>query len=199
MSGSGERLGILGGTFDPPHIGHLASAVNALSALSLNRVLLVVANRPWQKVGTRQISPAEVRLEMVRNAVRGLRGLEASDCEIVRGGDSTTAETVQEFRAEDPTRELFVILGRDAAAGLLTWRSPETIRDLSTIAVVDREHSSGGQMPPGWSSVEVAMPRLDVSSSDLRQRVRDGRPLDVLVPAAVIEVIVEHHLYGVGR
>src|SRR5689334_11694983 len=115
----GERLGIFGGTFDPPHVGHLVTAVNVRHELALDRVLLVVSNVPWQKVGTRTISPASARFEMVQAAVADVDGLEASRIELDAGGPSYTADTLATLLADEPARELFVILGADAAAGLL--------------------------------------------------------------------------------
>src|SRR5688572_24527067 len=124
-----ERLGIFGGTFDPPHVGHLVSAVNVRHELALHRVLLVVNNLPWQKTGTRPISPAEDRFGMVEAAVADVEGLEASRLEIDAGGPSYTADTLATLLTEDPTRELFVILGADAAAGVLTWERCDEVRD----------------------------------------------------------------------
>src|SRR5206468_2026144 len=100
----GERLGIFGGTFDPPHVGHLAAAVNVRHELQLDRVLLVVNNEPWQKVGSREISPAVDRLAMVAAAVGAVEGLEASSIELEAGGPSYTADTLAALRGEDPTR-----------------------------------------------------------------------------------------------
>ena len=99
----GERLGIFGGTFDPPHVGHLVTAVNARHELGLDRVLLVVSNVPWQKVGTREISPAEARLAMVEAAVADVEGLDASRLELDAGGPSYTADTLATLLAEDPS------------------------------------------------------------------------------------------------
>src|SRR3954453_22414391 len=107
-----ERLGIFGGTFDPPHVGHLVAAINVRHALALDRVLLTVAHRPWQKVGARPLSPAADRLAMVAATVAQIDGLEASDLELRRGGDSFTADTVAELVAADPTAELYVIVGQ---------------------------------------------------------------------------------------
>ena len=111
------RLGVFGGTFDPPHVGHLVTAVNVRHALSLDRVLLVVANVPWQKVGERTVSPAEDRLAMVEAAARGVAGLEVSRLEIDRGGPSYTADTLGHLHAAHPGVELFLIVGSDAAGG----------------------------------------------------------------------------------
>jgi nicotinate-nucleotide adenylyltransferase len=191
----GERLGIFGGTFDPPHVGHLVTAVNVRHELGLDRVLLVVNDQPWQKLGTRDITPAEDRFAMVEAAVGKVEGLEASRIEIERGGMSYTADTLAALRAEDPGSELFVILGTDAAQGLPTWERADEVRDLATIVVVERPGSGEGQPPPGWSWKRVEVPRLEVSSTDLRARVADGRPLDYLLSAEVIETIADRGLY----
>jgi nicotinate-nucleotide adenylyltransferase len=192
---TGERLGIFGGTFDPPHVGHLVTAVNVRYELSLDRVLLVVADRPWQKVGTRDISPADDRFAMVEAAVGDVEGLEASRIELDRGGMSFTADTLSELLAGDPTRHLYVILGSDAAVGLPGWERADEVRALSTIVVVERPGSGEGLPPPGWSWVRVEVPRLEVSSTDLRARVIDGRPLDYLLSPAVIDTIERRGLY----
>jgi nicotinate-nucleotide adenylyltransferase len=192
---TGERLGIFGGTFDPPHVGHLVTAVNVRYELSLDRVLVVVADRPWQKVGTRDISRAEDRLAMVEAAVGDVEGLEASRIELERGGMSYTADTLSELLAGDPTRHLYVILGSDAAVGLPGWERADEVRALSTIVVVERPGSGEGLPPPGWSWVRVEVPRLEVSSTDLRARVIDGRPLDYLLSPAVIDTIERRGLY----
>jgi nicotinate-nucleotide adenylyltransferase len=191
---SGQRVGIFGGTFDPPHVGHLAAAVNARHALGLDVVLLVVANVPWQKVDERVITPAEDRLAMVRAAVGSVEGLEVSDAEIRRGGESYTADTLAELQAEDPDRELFVILGSDAAAELETWERADEVRERATIVVIDRPGGSWSS-PPGWVVERIEVPRLEVSSTDLRRRAADGRPLDFLVPPEVISSIEERGLY----
>jgi nicotinate-nucleotide adenylyltransferase len=191
----GERLGIFGGTFDPPHVGHLVTAVNVRYELQLDRVLLVVNDQPWQKLGTRDITPAEDRFAMVEAAVGKAEGIEASRIEIERGGMSYTADTLAALRAAEPDRELFVILGTDAAHGLPTWERADEVRQLATIVVVERPGSGEGEAPAGWSWRRVEVPRLEVSSTDLRARVADGRPLDYLLSAEVIETIADLGLY----
>ena len=194
----GERLGIFGGTFDPPHAGHLAAAVNVRHALRLDRVLLVVANVPWQKVDDRVVSPAEDRLALVEAAVGDVDGLEVSDLELRRGGESYTADTLADLHTEASDRALFVILGSDAAAGLPTWKRVEEVRASATIVVVDRP--GGNWSPPdGWPVERVEVPHMDISSTDLRARVADGRPLDFLVPPGVISSIAERGLYRGGE
>lgn len=190
-----ERLGIFGGTFDPPHIGHLVSAVNVRHDLALDRVLLMVNNLPWQKVGSRVITPAADRLAMVEAAVADVDGLEASRIEIDAGGMSYTADTLATLRALDPEAQLFVILGADAAAGLDTWERSEEVRALATIVVVERPGTGSVDPLPGWHWERVEVPRLEVSSTDLRQRVVDGRPLDYLVTPEVVACIAARGLY----
>jgi nicotinate-nucleotide adenylyltransferase len=191
----GERLGIFGGTFDPPHVGHLVTAVNVRHELRLDRVLLVVNDQPWQKLGTRDITPAEDRFAMVAAAVGKVEGLEASRIELDRGGMSYTADTLAQLRGEDPARELFVILGTDAARGLPTWERADEVRAMASIVVVERPGSDEGEPPPGWAWTRVEVPRLEVSSTDLRARVADGRPLDYLLSPEVIETIQDRGLY----
>jgi nicotinate-nucleotide adenylyltransferase len=191
----GERLGVFGGTFDPPHVGHLVTAVNVRHELALDRVLLVVNDQPWQKLGTRDISPAEDRYAMVAAAVGSVEGLEPSRVELDRGGMSYTADTLVTLLDERPDRELFVVLGSDAAAGLPTWERADEVRGMATIVVVDRPGAPASEPPPGWSWHRVEVPRLEVSSTDLRARVADGRPLDYLLTADVIATIEARGLY----
>ncbi len=195
---SGERLGVFGGTFDPIHVAHLVAAVNALHVLSLDRVLFVVANRPWQKSG-RGVSPAEDRYAMVEAAVAGRPGIEASRIELDRGGDSYSADTLEALAEEDPSRELFLVVGADVAAELHTWRRVEVTRELATLAVVSRPGAPDVDPGPGWRVVRVDIPHLAVSASDLRARAAAGLPLDYLVPAPAIDVIRSRGLYPGGR
>ena len=190
-----ERIGLFGGTFDPPHVGHLVTAVNVRHALNLDRVLLMVANNPWQKEGSRALTPAEDRAALVEAAVTNVPGIEVGYDEIRRGGPSYTADTLGELATRHPGAELFTIVGDDAAAGFPTWeRFPEVLK-LSTVVVVDRP-GAPVVLPTGIPWVRVEVPRLEVSSTDLRARFSDGRPLDYLVTAPVMKVIRERGLYG---
>lgn len=191
-------LGILGGTFDPPHIGHLAAAVEVRSALNLDRVVLMVANEPWQKVGTRVLSAPADRLAMTRSAVAGLEGIEAGDAEIVRGGPTYSIDTLEHLRSIAPEQQLFLIVGADAAAGLHTWHRAEELPELAVLVIVDRNGDEHAVAPEGWEIERVSMPRLEVSSSDLRQRVADGRPLAPFTVPGVIDEIAARGLYGLA-
>ncbi|MHB8295619.1 MAG: nicotinate-nucleotide adenylyltransferase [Acidimicrobiales bacterium] len=198
MNAFAERIGVLGGTFDPVHVGHLAAAVNARHSLRLDRVLLVVSNEPWQKVGLRPVTPAELRFELVRAAAEEVPGLEASRMEIDRGGPSFTADTLVELAKENPGAELFLIVGADAAADISSWERVEVVRELSTLVVVNRPRTRLEELPGGFRACAVEIPALDISSTDLRQRAADGRPLDFLVPAAAIRALARMGLYSVG-
>lgn len=181
----------MGGTFDPVHIAHLVAAAEARSQLGLDRVLLVVAGDPWQKHGE-VVASADARYEMVEAAVDGVAGIEPSRIELDRPGRTYTIDTAEELGADD--RELFLILGSDAARRLASWHRVDELRHLVTLAIVERE---GEPSPPpsGWRSVPVEMPRLDISSTELRRRVGAGEPVDFLVPPGTLRVMRERSLY----
>ena len=186
------RLGIYGGTFDPVHIAHIVVATEVRHALDLDRVLLVPAGDPWQKRG-RVVATKDQRAEMCEAAIAGVEGLEVSRIEVDRVGPSVTADTLEVLGGED--HELFLILGTDAAANLPTWRRLAETRDLATVVVVEREGEHADPPDPTWRFVHVPIPRLDISSSDLRERIAAGRPVDGLVPAAALQLIRHHDLY----
>lgn len=191
------RIGIFGGTFDPIHVGHLAAAINAKDGARLDKVLMVVANIPWQKEGLRKVQPASERLALVKAAVSGVGGLEASDVEISRGGESYTIDTVLEIQRRYSKDDLFLIIGADVASELDTWERVDDLADLVTLVIVNRP----GSMRPAnlgerWNYLEVEVPSLDISSTDLRARAIEGRPLDYLIPLPAIRYIREHKMYG---
>jgi nicotinate-nucleotide adenylyltransferase len=192
-----ERLGVFGGTFDPVHVGHIVVAVETRAALDLDRVLLVVAGDPWQKRG-KVVASARERLMLVEAAVDGVQGVDASSIEVEREAASVTADTLEALAG--PHRELFLVLGADAVANMSTWRRLDDTRELATIVVVERLGDAHSEPPgDGWKVERVAIPRLDVSSSDLRDRLAAGRPIDGMVPSAVVHAIEAHGLYTGGR
>ena len=172
--------------------------MNVRHQLALDRVLLVVANHPWQKSG-RRITPAADRLAVVQAAVAGTAGVEASAIEIDRGGESFTADTLEQLADEDPGRELFLVVGADVAAELHTWRRMDVVARLATLVVVTRGGSPAAEPGAPWRVEHVRIPALEISSSDLRARAADGRPLDHLVPMPAIACIRERGLYARGR
>lgn len=161
-------------------------------------MLLVVANDPWQKSG-RPLAPAADRLALAAAAVAGSDGLEASGVEIDRGGPSYTADTLEQLLAGNGERELFLIVGADVAADLATWRRTDVVARLATLVVVNRAGSPPVDVGPPWRVERVTIPGLDVSSSDLRVRAAEGRPLDHLTPPAVMDGIRRRGLYRGGR
>lgn len=192
----GLRIGVLGGTFDPIHVGHLAAAAEARASLGLDRMLLVVANVPWQKVGTRAVTSAEDRFTVVRAAVEGIDGVEASRLELDRGGPSYTADTVAELGRRHPDSDLFLVVGADVVPDLPTWERVGAVRDAVTLVVVSRPGAEPVLPQPPWRVRAVTIPALDVSSSDLRARVAAGRPIDALVPAPAVREIRRLGLYA---
>ncbi|MFM8303025.1 MAG: nicotinate-nucleotide adenylyltransferase [Actinomycetota bacterium] len=188
-----ERIGVFGGTFDPVHHGHVAAAAEVRHALDLDRVLFVVAGDPWQKRG-RVVASAQDRLALARAAAEGVAGLEASAVEVDRNGPSVTADTLEALTA--PDRELFLVLGADAVANMGTWRRLDDTRALATVVVVERAGDLDVHPPgAGWRVAHVRVPRLDISSTDLRARLAAGRPVDGLVPPAVIAEMRSRRLY----
>jgi len=193
------RVGVFGGTFDPIHVGHLVAAVNVRHALHLDRLLLVVANQPWQKEGLRSITPAEDRFAVVEAAVGDVAGVEASRLEIDRGGTSYTADTMEQVADAFPEAELFCVVGADVADELSTWERSAVIARLATLVVVNRPGSARPASLEGWRLEQVEVPALEVSSTDLRARAADGRPLDFLVPKEAIRCMRARNLYAGGR
>ena len=188
------RLGVLGGTFDPVHLGHLRLAETAREQMGLDRVVFVPAGLPWRKAGA-SIAPAGHRLSMLRLATACNPAFEVSDLEVAREGPSYTAETLEALAEAHPGAELFFLLGEDALADLPNWYQPERIRELATLAVARRP---GEPVEAGGSNgavVWLEMPRLEISATEIRDRVRSGLSIRYLVPDAVEKYIREHGLY----
>jgi nicotinate-nucleotide adenylyltransferase len=195
------RIGVFGGAFNPPHVGHLICAQEVLLKLGLERVLFVpVGQAPHREID--HDPGAEARLEMVELAIAGDERFAVSRVEVDREGPSYTSDTLQLFRKESPDDELFLILGGDQAAALPTWHEPEKVLESATVAAVERV---------GWSRSAIGIkiarlrgsdrvrhvdtPLIQISSTGIRRRVREGRPIRYLVPTAVEEYIGSHQLY----
>jgi nicotinate-nucleotide adenylyltransferase len=161
----------------------------------------MVANVPWQKVGQRVVTSAEDRFAMVQAAVGDVAGLEAGRLEIDRGGVSYTADTVEELSARNPDAALFLIVGWDVAGELTGWDRWEVIQRLATLVVVNRPAAGRpkGLDGNGWRVEEVVVPNLEISSTDLRARAANGRPLDYLVPEAAVHCLRSRGLYAANR
>ena len=185
------RLGVYGGAYDPPHLGHLVAASDACEALGLDRLLWIPsAVHPLKPVRT----AADVRLEMVRAAVAGDGRFVADGLELQRAGPSYTVDTLRELRAREPEAELFFLTGADNLRELPRWREPGEIARLATLAVLER---AGEALPadPPLAAVAVMVTRVDVSSTDIRRRVAAGQSIRYLVPEAVRAVIERERLY----
>jgi nicotinate-nucleotide adenylyltransferase len=194
-----RRVGILGGTFDPPHTGHRSLALSVRESLALDEVLLVVANDPWQKSATNHVSPAADRMAMTTMAVAGLEGVSASSLEIDRGGPSYSVETLETLRAQEPETEFFLIVGADAACGLSTWKRSEELPALATLVIVDRPGTPVVDDPIGWQVIHVLGPGIDIASRDLRQQVDLGIMNSEALLPEVRDYISDHGLYAVHR
>jgi nicotinate-nucleotide adenylyltransferase len=200
------KLGVLGGTFDPPHIGHLILAEEARQVLGLEQVLFVPAGAPWRKAG-QELSAGEDRLAMVRLALGDNPHFAVSTLEIEREGPSYTAETLAALHQELPAdSEIFFILGQDSLADLPNWRQPQRIISLARLAVAARSDWESAQPDalekevPGISQrlLWLDMPRIDISATAVRERVRQGLSIRYWVPPAVEEYIRQHGLYAGG-
>lgn len=195
------RIGILGGTFNPPHVGHLVCAQEAFVQLDLARVVLMPVHAPPHKDVERDPG-VEHRVEMCRLATAGDARFAVSQLEADRPGPSFTVDTLRAMRASDPEDELILIVGGDMAHSFPSWREPEEILRLATVAVAEREGATrediAARLRPLHGGDRVTffdMPRFDVSSSLLRRRVAAGLPIRYLVPDEVADYVAATGLY----
>ncbi len=199
------RIGILGGTFNPPHLGHLVCAQEAYIQLRLDRVMLVPARTPPHKPVEHEPG-AEHRLELCRVAVRGdEQRLAVSDLEVVRPGPSFTVDTLELLHSRASDSELFLVVGGDVAAGLPDWREPERVLSLATLSVARRPGTERAtveralqELRGGERARFFETPEIGVSSTMVRSRVRAEQPIRYLVPDAVASYIDRHGLYRGG-
>jgi nicotinate-nucleotide adenylyltransferase len=187
------EIGVFGGTFDPIHLGHLAVASDVHAGLRLDRTLVVPSAVPPHKSGA-VATPAGIRLEMVRAAIDGDDRFEADDTELRRPGPSYTVDTLRKLSVRFPGARLSFLIGADALRDFPTWRAPDEVVRLARLVVFSRY----GDPPPtgvGFPFTEVAVARVDVSASEIRERVRGGRPIRYLVPESVRRIIERESLY----
>jgi nicotinate-nucleotide adenylyltransferase len=196
------RIGILGGTFNPPHLGHLVAAQEAYRELALDRVVLIPAGIPPHKPVDDEPGP-EHRLELCRLAVGGDERFAVSDLELRRDGPSFTVDTLKLLRTQSPSNDLFLILGGDIAAGLPKWHEPERVLELATVAIAKRRGTAKAAVQDALAQLEggerarfFEMPRIGISSTMVRRRVRAGQPIRYFVPDGVMHYIETHGLYG---
>jgi nicotinate-nucleotide adenylyltransferase len=199
------RVGILGGAFNPPHIGHLVCAQEAISQLELDRLVVITTGQPPHR--ELEGDPgAEARLEMVELAIADNPSFSSSRMEIDRDGPSYTADTLRQLHDEAPDQELFLVLGGDQAAALAQWHQPEQVLELAQIAVVERTNWSRNAISITLGRLRGAeriryldMPIMQVSSTSVRRRVAEGRPIRYLVPDKVGDYIEKQKLYRAPR
>jgi nicotinate-nucleotide adenylyltransferase len=198
------RIGVFGGTFDPIHEGHLATARAAVECAHLDRVLFVPSAQPPHRAAA--LAPTDDRLAMTRLAVEGEPRFDVSEVEVSRGGMSYTADTLAALHGAYPDDELFLILGWDAARLFRTWHEPERVAGLASVVIVGRP----GMQSPMPSDLDAAgldpgrvvlclVPTPDVSGSGLRRAISAGEPVAGKLPPDVERYIAEHHLYRDNR
>ena len=202
------RIGILGGTFDPIHNGHLAIAEAARGCLGLDRVVFIPAGRPWLKARSLgRITDADHRLAMVRLAIEGCPHFEASTMEVERPGLTYTVDTLAELRAKDGGSsrgtEMYLILGMDSVRDLRRWHEPERLLEMCVVVAVSRPHTDDISLSGLKRDFSVAAnrfvplrgPMMSISATDVRHRVSKGRPIGDSVPLPVERYIRDHGLY----
>ncbi|HMF87317.1 MAG TPA: nicotinate-nucleotide adenylyltransferase [Gemmatimonadaceae bacterium] len=190
------RIGVFGGTFDPPHVGHLLLASDAREALRLDRLIFIPAGQQPFKVDMPPVASPRDRLEMVRLAIADDANYAADDTEITRAGLSYTVDTLEHLGKRHAGAELFLLLGQDSLAGFPEWRNPARIQELATLALMMR---SGAPDVGDWRNAErvvmVSTRRVDVSSTEVRDRLRAGKSIKGFVPESVEQFIEARGLY----
>jgi nicotinate-nucleotide adenylyltransferase len=187
------RIGLLGGSFDPPHIGHLLAASDAYEGLRLDRLVFIPAAVQPLKID-RAAARAEQRLAMTRMLMDSDPRFDVDSIEIDRGGLSYTVETLTALRSRWPSAELFWLVGADIVPSFAQWREPERIVELAAVVVLQRAGETSGIGTPAGMQC-LATRRIDVSSTEIRQRVREGKSVRGFVPDAVAEYIAAERLY----
>jgi len=187
------RLGVMGGTFDPIHFGHLVAANEAASAFKLEKVLFVPTGDPWQKHET---TPSDQRFEMTKRAIANNKLFEISNIDVKRPGPTYTVDTLRDVHDQHPDAELFFITGADSISQIDTWKDSDQIWSLAHFVGVTRPgHSLVVPKSPFGNVSLLEIPALAISSTDIRARVKAGKPIEYLLPKKVIKFIRKNHLY----
>lgn len=187
------RLGVLGGTFDPIHNGHLFAANEAAALLNLDQVIFVPTAESWQKA---EFSDAKLRLKMTQLGIRGNKKFKISSVDIKRGGATYTVDTLADLQKKNPDAQLVFILGADAVAGMDSWKNAEQLGELAEFAAISRPGYSFEQPKSLKAPVlRLEIPALAISASEIRERVKANKPIEYLVPPAVAKFILKHRLY----
>src|SRR5512140_1031476 len=191
------KIGILGGTFDPPHLGHLIIAEHVRDRLELAKVLFLPAVIPPHKQRRTDITSAEGRLDMLRRAVAGNPAFEVSDIEVRRGGISFTVDTLRELRLQYPSDAFFLLIGLDNVRDFSTWKEPELIKRMAHVVVMTRPGFRVDDVDKdALKSMTICnVPEIGISSHEIRNRVKEGHSIRYLVPPAVLDFIAENRLY----
>ena len=201
-----ERIGILGGTFDPIHIGHLIIAEQARDQYQLDRVLLIPSGHSYFKDNrSKKVQPAQVRLEMTKIAAGSYKPFEVSDIEVNRPGNTYSFETLEELKTQNPESELFFIVGADTICSMRTWREPQRIFDVCTVLAAMREDQVDPEKKKketealerdfGARIYPVSIPNIGISSTQIRERAAFGKSVHYLVPDALESYIIETGIY----
>jgi len=183
-----SRIGLLGGTFDPIHFGHIAIIKSALQQLKLDKLFIIPAGNPWQK---QPITGAHHRLAMTKLATESISNVEVLDLEINRTGPTYTFETLEELHKKYKDCEFILILGSDAVAGIETWQQPNKVKTLARIFVVQR----AGDFTQDWRFDRIQMEPIEISSTQIREKAKNKEKISNLVPAAVEAYILANDLY----
>ena len=190
-----SRVGIMGGTFDPIHHGHLVAASEVAALYDLDEVIFVPTGAPWQKAD-RQVSPSEHRYLMTVIATASNPRFWVSRVDIDRGGPTYTIDTIRDIGEQRPGAQLYFITGADAMAQILSWKdAPELLNRASFVGVTRPGYDLSDAHLPVDSAILLDVPAMAISSSDVRRRVRDGQPIWYLVPDGVVQYISKHRLY----
>ena len=195
VKNSPRRIGIFGGSFDPVHNAHVALARLALAELALDELRWVPAGQPWQKA--RPLTPAVHREAMVALAIAGIPRFALERCELERSGPSYTLDTVRTLQAAEPDAAWFLVIGQDQYAGFHSWQGWQELLTRVTLAIANRPDASPAADPQVLQvpHAAVSLPMMEVSSTDIRERLAAGEPIDDLVPPAVARYIDLYHLY----